>query len=80
MRLDNDGSATRLREARRMKHDPLLGRSVEIRSASGIVYRGTVRAIDRHDEFSERFELEAGGSGELHEVYVNDRAAEVREV
>ena len=63
-----------------MAHDPLIGRMVEIRSASGIVYRGTVRAIERHDEFSERFEIDAGGEGDRHDVYVSDRAAEVSEI
>jgi hypothetical protein len=63
-----------------MEHDPLIGRMVEIRSTSGIVYRGTVHAIERHDEFSERFELDGGGSGDRHDVYVSDRAAEVREI
>jgi hypothetical protein len=50
---------------------------VEIRSSSGIVYRGTVHAIEREDEFSERFELDGGGGGDRHDVYVTDRAAEV---
>jgi hypothetical protein len=63
-----------------MKHDPLIGRMVEIRSESGIVYRGTVHAIERHDEFSERFELDAGGSGDRHDVYVTNRATEVRTI
>ena len=64
-----------------MKHDPLLGQLVEIRSESGIVYRGTVRAIERHDEFSERFELDSDDdSGDRHDVYVTDRHASVRRV
>ncbi len=63
-----------------MRQDPLLGELVEIRSDSGIVYRGRVRAVDRHDEFSERFTIDVADSGERHDVYVTDRNASVRRI
>lgn len=64
-----------------MKHDPILGRAVEIRSSGGIVYRGIVRAIRDDQELGELFEL---GSAEDRDyqrlVYVTDRVAQVQEI
>jgi hypothetical protein len=59
----------------------MVGRSVEVRSAAGILYYGIVRSIRRDGGLGELFELGSSeGSDYQRLVYVTDRAAQVRDV
>ena len=62
-------------------HDPMLGRSVEVRSPAGILYYGIVRSIRRNGGLGELFELGAtDGSAYQRLVYVTDRTVQIREL
>ena len=66
-----------------MIRDPMLGRSVQVRSPAGIVYYGVVRSIREGNGLGELFELGADGvssTGYQRLVYVTDRAAQVSEL
>lgn len=61
--------------------DPMLGRSVEVRSPAGILYYGIVRSIRGDGGMGELFELGSrDGSAYQRLVYVTDRTRQVRHV
>ena len=63
-----------------LERDPLIGRSVELLSPAGISYRGVVTAIHPSEGLGELFVLgSADGSTYQRLVYVEDRAAQVRD-
>ena len=62
-----------------LKDDPLIGRSVEIRSTSGIPYTGVIDTIRDRGELGELFELRsAWDSRHRRLVYVVDRLTQIR--
>jgi hypothetical protein len=64
-----------------VKPDSILGRTVEIRSAAGIVYSGIVRSVRPDAELGELFELSSAHSVEYRRlVYVADRLTQISDL
>jgi hypothetical protein len=61
--------------------EPVIGRSVEIRSGAGIVYCGVVRSIEHYGDDGELFELGSAEDDRYQRlVFVTDRALQIREL
>jgi hypothetical protein len=61
--------------------DSIIGRSVEIRSTGGIVYRGIVRSVRADAQRGELFELSSARiAGYRRLVYVTDRRAQISDL
>jgi hypothetical protein len=64
-----------------MQPDPILGCLVEIRSITGIVYRGVVRSIGPDTGLGEIFELVSAVQADYQRlVHVVDRAVQIRKI